>query len=387
MAHSDAELRKFVAPEFVFGTGALSLAGRYAVNLGAHKVLVVTGRNVVRSGWTDKVIKCLTDEGLLYSVFSGITPNPKAEEVMAGANVYREEHCDVIVAVGGGSSIDCAKGIGIVSTNRKNILEFKGVDQIPVPGPPLICVPTTAGSSADISQFAVITDTQAKIKISIISKALVPDVALIDPATTATMPRDLTVHTGIDALTHAIEAYVSNASSPITDLFAFESIRLICSYLPLVFKEPDNITLRSQVMLGSLDAGMAFSNASLGLTHAMAHSLGGFLDLPHGESDAILLGNVIEFNYDVVPERYNAIGEAMGLDLKGMDRAKKKSVVVGRIREFEQILGANETLRDIGVRREDIPELAKKAAQDVCIVTNPRPASLKDIEAIYEKSL
>jgi alcohol dehydrogenase class IV len=154
-----------------------------------------------------------------------------------------------------------------------------------------------------------------------------------------------------------------------------------------VVDEPDNITLRSQVMLGSLDAGMAFSNASLGLTHAMAHSLGGFLDLPHGRSDAILLSNVIEFNYDAVPERYNTIGEAMGLDLKGMDRAKKKSVVVGRIREFEQILGANETLRDIGVRREDIPELAKKAAQDVCIVTNPRPASLKDIEAIYEKSL
>jgi alcohol dehydrogenase class IV len=248
-------------------------------------------------------------------------------------------------------------------------------------------VPTTAGSSADISQFAVITDTQAKIKISIISKALVPDVALIDPATTATMPRDLTVHTGIDALTHAIEAYVSNASSPITDLFAFESIRLICSYLPLVFKEPDNITLRSQVMLGSLDAGMAFSNASLGLTHAMAHSLGGFLDLPHGRSDAILLSNVIEFNYDAVPERYNTIGEAMGLDLKGMDRAKKKSVVVGRIREFEQILGTDEKLGDIGVRREDIPELAKKAAEDVCIVTNPRPASQEDIEAIYERSL
>lgn len=384
---NDLELRKFVAPEFVFGQGALNLAGRYAINLGARKVLVVTDDGVMRSGWTDKVMKCLKDENIHFTIFSGVSPNPKAEEVMAGTDIYHKERCDVIVAVGGGSSIDCAKGIGIVSTNRNNILEFEGVDQIPVPGPPLICIPTTAGSSADVSQFAIITDTKNKVKISIVSKALVPDVALVDPWATMTMPRELTVHTGLDAATHAIESYVSNASSPITDLFALEAIRLISSYLPLTVAEPDNILFREKMMLGSLDAGLAFSNASLGLTHAMAHSLGGFLGLPHGLSDAILMSYVIKYNYDTVPERYERIGEAMGLDLKGMDYAQKRSSVIGRIIELQRSLKVYETLSDIGVQIKDIPELAKKALKDICIVTNPRPVSLKDIEAIYEESL
>lgn len=384
---SDIELRKFVAPEFIFGRGALKLAGLYALNIGARRVLVVTDAGVIRAGWTDEVIKSLENADLNITLFRDVTPNPRAEEVMAGVDLYRKEHCDVIVAVGGGSSIDCAKGIGIVSTNEKNILEFEGIDQIPIPGPPLICIPTTAGSSADVSQFAIITDTKNKVKVSIVSKALVPDVSLIDPATTMTMPRDLTIHTGLDALTHAIEAYVSNASSPITDLFALEAARLLSSFLPLTMDQPENATFRDRMMLGSLDAGLAFSNASLGLTHAMAHSLGGFLDLPHGLSDAVLLRYVIGFNYDAVPERFERIGEAMGLDLNGMDRLQKRNAVIGRIVELQKRLLTDGTLGSAGVRKKDIPELAKKALKDVCVVTNPRSVGLKDIEAIYEESL
>ncbi len=380
-------LRKFVAPEFVFGTGALYLAGRYLKNFEASKVLLVSDEGVMKAGWTGEVMKSLEDEGIDYSVYCDVTPNPRAEEVMTGARKYKDEGCDIIVAVGGGSPIDCAKGIGIVSTNRRNILKFAGVDKVEVPGPPLICIPTTAGSSADVSQFAIITDLKEKTKVSIISKALVPDVSLIDPAATATMPLDLTAFTGIDALTHAVESYVSNASSPITEMFALEAARLISSNLFETIKDPDNMELRGRMMLGSLEAGLSFSNASLGAAHAMVHSLGGFLDLPHGECNAIILSHVVRYNYDACPERYQKIGEAIGQDLSGMSDAEKKPAIIEAIVRLEKQAGVDKTLGQLGVTKEDIPALARKAMNDVCIVTNPRPVSVKDIEAIYEEAL
>ena len=380
------DLRKFVSPEFVFGKGALNLAGRYANNFGARKVLVVSGKNVIRAGWTGKVIESLEANGLQYSIFSNFTPNPTCGQVREGAEVYQNEGCDVIVVVGGGSPIDCAKGIGIVSANRKNILEFVGVDRIPVPGPPLICVPTTAGSSADVSQFAIITDPEEKVKTALVSKMLVPDTSLIDPAATVTMPTDLTANTGIDALTHAIEAFVSNASSPITDLFALNAMRLIAGNLIPAMHNPTNMEYRGKMMLGSLEAGLAFSNASLGLVHAMAHSLGGHIDLPHGESNAILLPVVIKFNYDAVPGRYETIGETMGINLKGLDYNEKKTAVVNAIMKFQEEAGVTQKLGQLGVTKEDIRELARKAMKDACIATNPRTVRLEDAIAIYEEA-
>ena len=212
------QLRKFVAPEFVFGAGAMDLVARYARNFGGKRILVVTDPGVIGAGWTDKVVHDLSAEDLEAVVFSAVSANPRAEEVRAGAGVYREQGCDVIVAVGGGSPMDCAKGIAIVTANHKDILLFEGIDNVDVPGPPLICIPTTAGTSADVSQFAIISDQQAKVKRAIVSKTTVPDVALIDPMTTLTMDAHLTACSGMDALVHAVEAYVSTASSPLLDL-------------------------------------------------------------------------------------------------------------------------------------------------------------------------
>ena len=293
----------------------------------------------------------------------------------------------MIVAVGGGSPIDCAKGIGIVSTNNRDVMEFEGVDQIPVPGPPLICIPTTAGSSADLSQFAIITDRSSHRKAALVSKMLVPDTSLIDPDTTLTMPKGLTAITGLDAFTHAVEAYVSNASSPITDLFALNAIRLITANLPEAIEEPDNRDYRSNMMLASLEAGLAFSNASLGATHAMAHSLGGVEDTPHGESNSLLLRYVMEFNYDAVPQKYEAIGEAMRLDLKKCDYSGRKNAVLDAVAKLIEACGVRGTLAQRGVRREDLPELSRQAIKDVCMATNPRPMSLEDVEKIYERAL
>lgn len=384
---SDLELRKFVAPEFIFGLGALKLAGRYAKNFGASRILIVTDPGVMAAGWTDQVIDNLELEGLPYVIYSGVSPNPRAEEVMRGAEVFKNSGCNLILAVGGGSPIDCAKGIGIVSSNKKHILEFEGVDRVSIPMPPLICIPTTGGTSADVSQFAIVTDIQEKIKIAIISKAVVPDVSLIDPVTLTTMDRYLSACTGVDALVHAIEAYVSIAHSPITDLHALAAIRLLSSHLLQSLSEPDNLELRSQVMLGSLEAGLAFSNASLGAVHAMAHSLGGLLDLPHGECNAILLEHVMSFNFPEASDRFLHIGEALGLDLGKRSLTEKKAAILAEVMRLRKAGGIDQSLGQKGVHRTDVPELSRKAINDPCIVTNPRRPVRRDLEVIFEEAL
>ena len=380
-------LRKFVAPEFVFGDGALNLTGQYASNFGAENVLVVTDPGVMTAGWCDKVIENLTMAGASSMIFSDVSPNPKSEEVMRGADFYLTKGCDVIVAVGGGSAMDCAKGIGIVSTNRRHILEFEGIDNVTLPGPPLICIPTTAGTSADVSQFAIINNEMERVKIAIISKAVVPDVALIDPSATLTMSPYLTACTGIDALVHAIEAFVSTAHSPIFDVHALEAIRLISAHLLDALAKPDDMGLRSSLMRASLEAGLAFSNASLGAVHAMAHSLGGYLGLPHGECNAILLDHVMDFNFENAGDRYGKIAEAMGLDLRNLTTREKKQALLGVIARLKKDAGISRTLGDRGTRMSDIPALAEKALKDPCLVTNPRLAGRRDIEVIYENAL
>ena len=387
MKNAVSELRKFVAPEFIIGTDARLLAGRYARNLGARHALIVTGPRIISAGWVKDVTASLDAEGVRSTIFADISPNPRDHEVMKGAEVFEESGCDSIIVVGGGSPIDCAKGIGIVYSNRKHVLEFEGVDNVPVPAPPLICIPTTAGTGADVSQFAIINDTNRRVKIAIISKKIVPDIALIDPVPLTTLSPELTAHTGMDALTHSVEAYVSNASSPVTDIQALESIRLMSTFLKKAFDEPENTGWRYQTMLGSLFAGLAFSNASLGAVHAMAHSLGGLSDLPHGECNALLLGHVMEFNYPACPGRFETIGNVMGVEPELRGREERKNAIIRAVMSLGEEVGVTETLGDLGVKKQDIPDLARNAIHDPCLATNPRKATLHDIEKIYEKAL
>lgn len=381
------ELRKFVAPEFIFGAGAIDLVGRYAQNFGARKVLIVTDPGVIAAGWATRVEKALAEAGITGSIYDSVSANPRAEEVMAGAAQYLDSECDVIVAVGGGSPMDCAKGIGIVATNTAHILTFEGIDNVPIPGPPLICIPTTAGTAADVSQFAIITDRQERVKKAIISKTTVPDVALIDPATSLTMDSYLTACTAIDALVHAVEAYASTAHAPIFDLHALEAIRLISGNLEKVLADPADLDLRGNLMLASLQAGLAFSNASLGAVHAMAHSLGGYLDLPHGECNAILLNHVMAFNYPEATERYREIGRVLGLDVEKMNSRELRTAILEEVVRLKHSAGITATLGQRGASVADIPMLAQKALHDPCMITNPRVPVLRDIEVIYEEAL
>lgn len=380
-------MRKFVAPEFIFGVGARRRVADYARHLRARRVLIVSDPGVIAAGWLKDVQADLAEAGIESLVFHALTPNPKDHEVMAGAAFYASERCDVIVALGGGSVIDCAKGIGIVHANKCDISAFEGVDQVDLPSPPLICIPTTAGTSADISQFCIIANTPGRYKMAIISKTVVPDVALVDPETTLTMGSYLTACTGLDALTHAMEAFVSTASSPVVDVHALEAIRLVWNNIEKAVAEPGVLPARENMLLGSLQAGLAFSNASLGAVHALAHSLGGFLDLPHGECNALLLEHVVRFNIDAAPDRYGRIGEAMGIDMRGMterERAKRIILALGALRKRVGIL---DSLASRGVRAADIPELATHALNDACMYTNPRRARIDDVKAIYGDAL
>ena len=381
------EIRKFVAPEFIFGADARLLAGRYARRLGGQRVLLISDPGVQAAGWTEDVGSGLEQEGLAVTRFLGVSPNPRDTEVMEGAALFREAGCNLIVAVGGGSVMDCAKGVGIVAANGGSILAFEGVDQVPAPMAPLICIPTTGGTSADVSQFAIITDTQERVKIAIISKAVVPDVALIDPRTLLTMDAYLTACTGMDAMVHAIEAFVSNAHSPITDLHALEAIRLVSTHLRASTAAPADLELRTQIMLASLQAGLAFSNASLGSVHAMAHSLGGYMDLAHGECNALLLPHVMDFNFNTAPERYRRIGEAMGCDLRGLNERESRSRILRHVLDLRRDCGIDDGLAARGVRLDDLPRLAGKAILDPCNATNPRPPSRDDLRALYAEAM
>src|SRR6266403_2072423 len=372
MHSGGTELRKFVAPEIMFGVGALHLAGRYGRNLGGNKALIVSDPGVLAAGWVQQVLVSVAGAGLESTLFTRVTPNPRIEEVAAGAVVYAEQGCDIIVAVGGGSVMDCAKGIGLLAANQGAIRDFVGVDNVGAPMPPTICIPTTAGTSADVSQFAVITDR---------------DISLIDPTTLTTMDASLTACTGMDALVHAVEAYVSLGHSPLKDMHALQAVRLISSNLQKSITEPNNLEYRSNMMLASLEAGLAFSNASLGAVHAMAHSLGGLLDLPHGQCNAMLLDAVVDFNYGQVEERYRDIATAMGIEIDGLPSGEIRKRLVAEIRRLRETAGLHDTLSRCGVHRTDVHELAEAALNDPCVVTNPRRPCQRDIEVIYEESI
>lgn len=379
--------RKFVAPEFIFGNGSFALIDGYAKRFGLSRVLVVSDSGVSAAGWTDGVVGCLSKSGITCEVFQNVTPNPKDHEVMEGTALYLQSKCDGIIAVGGGSPMDCAKGIGIVSANGGNILDYEGVDQIPLPIPPLICIPTTAGTAADISQFAIITASEERRKIAIVSKALVPDLALIDPLTTTTMDRELTACTGMDALVHAIEAYVSTASSPLTDLHALEAVRLVKKHLLEVIDNPDESESREGMMLASTLAGMAFSNASLGAVHAMAHALGGVLDSAHGDCNALLLEHVVAYNFESVPDRCRKIAEALGVTVREQSDEMVKSALTTAIHSLRIRAGIVGSLSDRGVSVDLISHLASNALQDACMITNPRKPVQAEIEEIYAAAL
>lgn len=380
-------LVKFVSPEMVLGNRARLLASRYAKNLGAKKVFIVTDPGIIKTGLVSELCDFLSAENKEYVIFSDLTENPKDYEIMDGAEKFLESQSNFIIAIGGGSVIDCAKGIGMVATNKKHILDFVGVDKVDVPLPPLVCVPTTAGSAADVSQFAVVLDTTNKLKKVIVSKSIVPDVSLIDPSTTLTANYDLTLVTGMDAAVHAAESYVSNAGSNFTDLVALDTLKLINQHLPSALYDLSNLFYRSNLMTASTQAGVCFSNTGLGLVHAMAHVVGGCYDLNHGEVNAALFPHVLDYNFDAETKKYIKIAESFDLKFHNLSFADQKEVIVEYFINLKEGLGLKNGIKRLGVKEKDIPHLAKHVMHDPCIVTNPRKPSVEDVEEVLYNAL
>ena len=387
MTENLLELRKFVIPEIIIGVDARLLIGRYISHFNAKKPMIVTAKDIKDWEWFHETIEQIRPHVEKLFFFDETTPNPKDTEAMLGAELFLSLDCDLIIAIGGGSAIDCAKCISIVASNGGNILDYEGVDEVLMPGPPLICIPTTAGSSADVSQFAIIKDTSSDIKRAIISKMVVPDLALIDPIPLMSMDPYLTACTAMDALTHAIEAYVSNTHSALTDVHALESIDLINQAIESSITPTRTVEIMFQLMLGSLQAGLAFSNASLGAVHAMSHSMGGLLDLPHGECNSILLEHIIRINFDTVPERYRDIAKQLGLSVDNVSNFLLLEMIIDRIASIRSSLNIPASIKVAGLSEQIVDYLVENALNDPCMVTNPRILAKEEVRSIYGRVL
>ena len=381
------EIFKFMVPEIIFGKDTLSLVGDSARRLGATKVLVVSDEGVAQAGWVDQAVKHLKEVDLEYQVWTGPSENPKDYEIDRGKEIYLDAGCDAVVGLGGGSAIDAAKAVAILASNGGKIQDYEGVDKIRKPMPPLICVATTAGAAAEVTQFAIIVDSHRRVKMTIGSKSLVPDIAIIDPLLLSTIGARLTANTGIDALTHAIEAYVSVAATPITDIAALKAIEMINTSLRASVASRTNLEAKTKMAMASLLAGMAMSNAIMGAVHAMAHPLGGLLNLPHGEVNSILLPHVMRFNMIACMDRYVDIARAMGEKVDHLSTRDAAEKAIEAVERLCRDIGAKRRLSEIGLQEEHIMELSRAAAEDVCLITNPRDATVEEIAEIYRAAL
>jgi len=380
-------ISKFVTPEIIFGCGSLSQIGESALRLGASKVFIVSDEGVMDSGWVEIACSYLKQAGLEIDIFSALTTNPKDHEIDEGLTQYLSSGCDAIIAVGGGSPTDVAKSIAMLATNGGGLPEYEGINQISHPLPPMIMVPSTAGAGSEVSQFAIIVDTKRQLKMSIISKSLVPDIAIVDPELLRTKDSVLAAATGVDALTHGIEAYVSLAATQLTDIHALNAIRLISGNLRQAVLNRDDIDANTNMAMASLSAGIAFSNAILGATHAMTHQVDGLLDHHHGETNAAILPHVMEFNLSACPQRFATIAETMGKHIRGLDNDEAAKLAIDAVKEIVYDIGLAKGLAQFGIEEEMIPSLSKNALNDACLITNPRETSLQDIENIFHRAL
>lgn len=376
----------FGIPSFVqFGPGVAKKAGEIAVGLGARKVFFVYDKGVKAAGMVDGVLSSLKQAGLEILEYDGVLPNPPDTVVEEAAAKAKEFQPDVTVALGGGSSIDCAKAINILQTNPSPINQYDGLGLVKVPTKPLIAIPTTAGTASEVTAFSIVTDTIRKKKMVIGGPFVGATMALADPELSVGMSPALTASTGMDALTHAIEAYVSKNAMIPTDVNALKSIELIYRNLPEATRNGQNLEARSNMLLGSMLAGFAFNSAVLGLVHSIAHPLSVHCGLPHGVANAVGLPYVMEFNAVAVPEKTRDIALAMGLDVAGKSVKEAAAAAVAAVLELSRELKVP-TLRELSVPRDLFDRLAEDALQEISTIFNPRDVTKEDVLAILEKA-
>jgi alcohol dehydrogenase len=375
---------KFEVPEIIFGRGLLDQVGACARRLGGKKVFLVSDQGLFAAGWVDQVMKSLLAAGLTFVYFDQVTPNPKDYEIEAGALEYVTQAADVIVGLGGGSAMDAAKGIAILVSNGGKIREYAGTDQIKRPLPPMVLCPTTCGTGSDVSQFVVVNDSQERCKFTIMSRCVAPDISLTDPDTLRTLPDEHVGSTAIDALSHAVEAYFSLASSTLTDVNALRALTLLNSSFANAIRERNPRDMEN-LARASLHAGMAFSNSLLGIGHALAHPIGGLYDVNHGSVNAVLLPEVLRYDFPVVREKLPEMAVAFGHGPENDCRVVQE-MILDTTATLLEAAGSPGSLRSLGVQEEDLLLLAQRAFRDVCLLTSPRETDVDDLLALLKRA-
>lgn len=380
--------RTFIIPQvLITGSGSSEKVGEEIRKLGVKKGLIVTDEVLSKMGILEGIIKALTENKIQFAIYDKIATEPTVDYVQEGLKAYKENGCEILLAIGGGSALDTAKAISVMVTNPGSIEDYKGLNKIPEKGSPLIAIPTTGGTGSEVTVFTIITDTKTNVKMLIGSPFIMPQVAIVDPLLTLSCPRGLTAAVGIDSLTHAIEAYVSVKAQPMSDIFCLSAIELISGNLRQAWANGNNIEAREKTMLGALQAGIAFSNASVALVHGMSRPIGAYFHVAHGASNAALLGAVTEFSLIGNPARYAHIAKAMGENITGLTDLEAAQLAAKSIKTLIKDIKIP-SLKELGVDKDKLDQLAPKMAEDAIASgspgNNPRQATKEEIVELYK---
>lgn len=372
-----------------FGAGARKELPAVMERMGLKKALVCTDKGLLKVGTAQKVTEVLDEAGIAYEIYSEIKPNPTVTNVKQGIQAFADAKADCIIAIGGGSSMDTAKGIGIVTNNPEfsDIVSLEGVAPTKKKSVPIIALPTTAGTGAEVTINYVIIDEERQAKMVCVDPNDIPAVAIVDPELMYSLPKGLTAATGMDALTHAIEGYITKGAWVMSDMYELQAIKMIAENLPLAVEEPTNPVGREGMALAQYIAAQAFSNVGLGLVHGMAHPMGSLHDVPHGVANALLLPTIMEFNMPKCIEKFGVIARTMGVDTTGMTAEQAAQAAVDAVKALSIRVGIPQTLGELGIKEEDIPALAAQAITDVCTPGNPRDVTEVEIVELYKKVL
>lgn len=381
--------RRFILNEVsYFGPGARKELPGEVRRLGLYKALVCTDKDLIKFGVAQKVLDVLDEANIPYEVFSEIKQNPTVKNVKLGLEAFAKSGADFLLAIGGGSSIDTSKAIGIITNNPEfaDVVSLEGVADTKHKSVPIIALPTTAGTAAEVTINYVITDEENAKKMVCVDPNDIPAIAIVDAELMYTLPRSLTAATGLDALTHAIEGLITKGAWEMSDMFEIKAIEMIARHLETAVNEPSNPEARDGMAVAQYVAGMAFSNVGLGAVHGMAHPLGAIFDIPHGVANALLLPIVMEFNAPAAIDKYVIIAKAMNAYKEGMTREEAAEAAVEAVRQLSIRVGIPQHLAELGIKEEDLPRLAKAAFADVCTPGNPRDITEQDILELYKKA-
>lgn len=370
----------------VCGPGCASKVAEEIKKARVRKPLLVTDPGIMRAGLVVETVERLKEERIDFALFQDVEANPSVSVVEKGYSLFQKEACDSLLALGGGSSIDTAKAVGILKNNNGKIMDYEGVGKVEKRIPWMVAIPTTYGSGSEVTSFAVITDRVRKFKAAIGSPLIIPDLALVDPELMVALPYQIAASVGLDALCHAVESYCSRIATPFSEMLALKAIRLISENIRRAVESDNDIEATFNMAISSTMAGMAFSLSRLGLVHAMSHPLGGMYGIPHGVANTLLLPYIMEYNAQAVPDKYADIAEVMGIDTRNMSNIEAATKAVQLVTSLRDSLGVPAKLSSLGVRKKDIPQMAMDTMKSGNVKVNPRETTLEDAIALYGKA-